>query len=353
MTGFIDSLTNAFTGDPIKAAAQKQRDYLSGVQATTNQNLATGQSTGLDALKSGTYSGVNAIGSGVDTARGDISGSTDPALSALYGGANSGTNALTGSVTPAIAALSGGVSGATSAYGGLDSLSSQYAGYTGQASDASADALGLNGPEGVARAQQSFQAGPGFQFGLNRGLESIARNANRVGMGASGNTLQASQEFGQGLANQEWDKYLANLKGREGLYAPLALSGTGASATGRANAALTGGTAAAGIYSGTGGKLSDLLSRTGTAGAGIYTGEGSNLADLASRGGLAEGGLYNQGGQSQAQLISQLLKIGTGFNKDIAAGIGSTYGAEGQAEMTGSNNLWNLIGGTAKAAVAL
>ena len=346
----FSSLTDAFTGQPYKDAAAQQRQYLSGLQTQVGQNVNTAQQEGLAALQSGQYGALGSIGSGVNTARSDISSNVDPALAALYGGTNAAQYALTGAVDPALAALYGGTGTAMGAYAPVNNLAGQYAGYTGQASNASADALGLNGPEGVARAQQSFQTSPGFQFQLGTGLDAITRAQNAAGMGASGNTLRESQVYGQGLAEQEWQKYLDNLRQREGLYAPLALSGAGTAAGGTANAALAGGTGGANIYTGTGTRLADLLSGTGKTGAGIYTGTGQSLADLAARGGLAQSGVQQATGQSSADLIAKLLGIGTGFTQNIATPYASTYGAEAAAQMGGSNNLWNLIGGAAKAA---
>lgn len=77
--------------------------------------------------------------------------------------------------------------------------------------DLYADANGLNGPEGVARAQQAFQTGPGYQFQLDQGLQALNRSAAAGGMGASGNALLEAQRYGQGLANQEWGSYLSRL----------------------------------------------------------------------------------------------------------------------------------------------
>ncbi len=345
----FSTLTDAFTGQPIKDAAAQQRAFLQQQQDLTNSRIGTAQTSGLAALQSGQYGALGSIGSGVDTARADISGSTAPALSALQSGTYGATGALTGAQDPALTALYGGVQEAQNAYGNVSALGGQYAGTAGQASNASADALGLNGPEGIARAQASFQAGPGFQFALNKGLDSIARTENAVGMGASGNTLRESQEYGQGLANQEWNNYLQNLRAREGLYAPLGLSGTTAGAAGSANAALAGGTGAANIYTGTGARLSDLLSGAGTREAGIYTGAGSSLADLAARGGLAEGNVYTGTGGQSANLIQGLTGQQTNFTGQLATPYAGTYGAEGQAAMNGSNNLWNLIGNAGRA----
>lgn len=86
------------------------------------------------------------------------------------------------------------------------------------------NALGLGGPGGTAAAQAAFQTGPGYQFQLEQGLDAINRSANAAGMGASGNMLREAQTFGQGLASQEYNNWLNNLRQREGLYGPLARS---------------------------------------------------------------------------------------------------------------------------------
>src|SRR5688572_13647828 len=39
-----------------------------------------------------------------------------------------------------------------------------------------ANALGLNGPNGNATAQSAFQAGPGYQFGVDQALQSVQRS---------------------------------------------------------------------------------------------------------------------------------------------------------------------------------
>jgi hypothetical protein len=78
-------------------------------------------------------------------------------------------------------------------------------------SNAYGDASGANGPEGLARARQNFQAGPGFDFQMNRGIDALTRAGAAKGV-ATGNTLRDAQEFGSGLAGQEWGNYLSRLQ---------------------------------------------------------------------------------------------------------------------------------------------
>lgn len=73
------------------------------------------------------------------------------------------------------------------------------------------NALGLNGAAGAQQAQSMFQTGPGYQFQMDQGLRALDRSAAARGMlnnGAQGETLVG---YGQGLANQEWGNWLANI----------------------------------------------------------------------------------------------------------------------------------------------
>jgi hypothetical protein len=104
---------------------------------------------------------------------------------------------------------------------GRDALTTNYAKalqpYTQEFSDYSkgtdslADALGLNGPGGSARAVSAFQANPGYQFQLNQGLNAANAKAAATGMGASGNNLIDLNNYAQGQANQGWGNYINQL----------------------------------------------------------------------------------------------------------------------------------------------
>ena len=83
---------------------------------------------------------------------------------------------------------------------------------TGTAANAMyGNALGLNGAEGNAAATGAFQAGPGYQFQMDQGLQALDRGAASRGMLSSGNLIQAEQKYGSDLANQEYQNWLKNL----------------------------------------------------------------------------------------------------------------------------------------------
>ena len=83
---------------------------------------------------------------------------------------------------------------------------------TGTAANAMyGNAIGLNGAGGNAAATGAFQAGPGYQFQLDQGLQALDRGAASRGMLSSGNLLQAEQKYGSDLANQEYQKWVDNL----------------------------------------------------------------------------------------------------------------------------------------------
>lgn len=348
MASVFDTVTDVFTGRPGKEAAEKQQAFIAQQQAANDARLRAAQEGGLADLQSGREGALGAVRPAFAQGRTDIGGATDQATGALYAGQIAGAGALGGGQADSLAALRSGVEGATGAYDPLRAAAGRYGDAASGASDASADALGLNGPEGIARAQAGFQAGPGFNFALNQGLESVLRNANASGMVAGGNALQEAQRFGQGLGQQEWDKHTAALRARESLYAPLERGALGDVGSGVSQAELAGGTGAANIYSGAAGRLADLYSTTGRAGADIYRGEGTSLADLASRGGLAESGIFTDSAQREAALRAQLAGYGSTFSAATLKPYGDSTETQANAELGGSKNLWNLGINTAK-----
>lgn len=58
-----------------------------------------------------------------------------------------------------------------------------------------------------------FRNTPGYQFALDQGRQAIERSAAARGGLASGNTLAALTEFGQGLADQTFNNYLNRVIG--------------------------------------------------------------------------------------------------------------------------------------------
>lgn len=81
-----------------------------------------------------------------------------------------------------------------------------------------ADATGVNGAAGNAAALDRFQTGPGYQFGLDQGLQALQRTASSQGRLQSGNTDIDLLQYGVKSANDEWGKYVDRLGGYNSMY---------------------------------------------------------------------------------------------------------------------------------------
>jgi len=100
----------------------------------------------------------------------------------------------------------------------------------------------IGGPQAVEYTQS-----PGYQFRLDEGMKAIERGAAARGRVDSGETMKALQQYGQGLAAQDYEafeqkqkadyyNYLAALSGQSGQSAAGQAAGLGASsAAGAAN----------------------------------------------------------------------------------------------------------------------
>lgn len=183
MASFLDSLVGTFTGQPAVDAANAARSTLFDVFGQVIGNNQAQRAANLE----------------------DI-----------------GTFGSLGRSTAGPYFTEAGQNLTNSGYNTIGLLGQYYGAPLTQTAAMQANALGLNGPAGTAAAQQAFQAGPGYQFQLEQGLDAVARGANAAGMLASGNMLREAQTYGQGLANQEYNNWLNNLRQRESLYAPLA-----------------------------------------------------------------------------------------------------------------------------------
>lgn len=82
-----------------------------------------------------------------------------------------------------------------------------------QANTMYANALGLNGAAGNTAATNAFQSSPGYQWQLGQGTQAVDRGAAAGGTFGSGNAAIALQNYGQGLANQDYNNWLNNVSG--------------------------------------------------------------------------------------------------------------------------------------------
>lgn len=306
------SLFDAFTGAPGVAAADASRNYLLGSQNNLiNANgIASNQIS--DLIRSG-YAGARGdLGRGYDAGTGAISGGANSALGYLDTGANSAIGTLQSN---------GG------AYAPLSALADQY----GKGAGLYADALGINGAEGTARAQGAFTAAPGYQYQLDQGIDAINRRANAAGMLAGGNADRDAIAYASNLANQGYNNWLSNLSGYNGLQ----LNATQGAAAGNAGINNT----IAGIQSG-----------LGQSKAGVASNEGSSLANLAQQYYGNAAGLSTGENTALGQNIANWQTLGNNMVQNFAPQVTKTYSDAANAEMAGSANFWNLGLAGAKAA---
>lgn len=82
----------------------------------------------------------------------------------------------------------------------------------------------LNNPFDTYLASKGLAGGkfdttnPAYQFQLKQGQQALDRSAAARGMGYSGAQMKAAQQFGQGLASQQYDKEYDRAKGEFGDY---------------------------------------------------------------------------------------------------------------------------------------
>lgn len=365
----FDIFTDLFTGDPAHEAAQKQRDFLSN---TTNQiigRLGEAQTGGLEALRSAQESGIGAIVPAFQQGRGDIltglgganevlfgpSGFFNPAEDVYSAYTNAAANALAQAQPEAIKALYEGTDLAAKAFDPLLGAGREFGDYYRRSSQAEEDALGLNGPEGIARSREAFRTRPAYDFTVNEAIKAATRGANVGGMVAGGNMLQELTDRASSLADLEWDDYMNRLTGRQQLYAPLSASALGQAGAGQSQAYLTRGTGAANIFQNTGSRLADLYSTmgrgladmyssTGRTGAELASRAGGSLADLASRSGVAQADIFGKTGTNIANLLAEIARAQSSAQGQLAGPFANTFATDASADLWGSKNLLGLLG---------
>jgi hypothetical protein len=143
-------------------------------------------------------------------------GSTSNVLSSL-----NGNNMLNGSLRAGLSSLFN-----QNPYGNFgqvaNTLNQQGAAYNpyvqggSQAQGALNSLYGLNGNGAQAAAQANWQNTPGYQFQLQQGTGALQNSAAAAGGLLNGNTGEALQQYGQGLANTAYQQYLGNLQNQVG-----------------------------------------------------------------------------------------------------------------------------------------
>lgn len=209
-----------------------------------------------------------------------------------------------------------------------DPLLSKYGGATTML----LNSLGVNGAEGNAAARGAFDAGPGYNFTRDQGIEALNRSRNARGMLNSGNTDIDALTYGTGLA----DKTYGSWQDRLGSFLSPELSAAGGKAGSFQNiASLIGQDTAARLgldQNYTAGKTGINNQRAsndlalGNTLANLYTGDASNRVGVAGNVLSGNTSASNMEAQGEAQGARNLLGAGLGLAN---LGVGAFGGGGG------------------------
>lgn len=255
------------------------------------QALQAGLNAQTGALTQGAYDAFGTMQGGMGQARSDMSGYLSSGLSALRGGVDTGREDINQATTSGVARF--------------DPYSQ-----TGQgALDVEAALSGALGPEAQAQAFANYQESPGQQWAREQQEKSLVRNAAATGGTQSGNVLSALQEQAAGIASQNYQQDLGNLR---------SLAERGQSAAG----------SQAGIETQAGRDLAQMEMSAGQSALSANTQTGAAIGNMAFQGGMNQANLQQALGQNLSNVYggtaSNLAGLRYGAGQDIASQLGMT-----------------------------
>src|SRR5574343_1025804 len=174
-------------------------------------------------------------------------------------------------------------------------LSAKY----GAGSNLYLDSLGVNGPEGNARATGAFQAGPGYDWRVQQALDQTNRAAAATGGLAGGNTLAALSDRAGNMASQEYGGWQDRLAG---LIAPE--------------------------FQAVGGQAGAEMGKVP-----VYQGTANSIANLGTNTTNGIAGQNTQAANAAMQGSANLWGLGLNLGKSLLSGGTSLLGGESMAEL--------------------
>lgn len=121
------------------------------------------------------------------------------------------TSAINTGITQANSALDTGLSSATPLYGQAYSDYSNLGAKFGAGQDAYNDATGVNGQSGIDKATANFKAMPGYQGGLDTGINQVMRTNARAGNLGGGNNTADEIKFASDYDAGKFGNYVSSL----------------------------------------------------------------------------------------------------------------------------------------------
>lgn len=292
-----------------------------------------------DALNQYGYQALGAANQGFNQARNDIAGSVgmgrndiSQGLAGAMGSIGAGSGALAAAQTQGLNRIDQSTG---QAIGYLDPYSSTGA----QAQQREAAMSGALGNEAQQQAMAGFMESPGQKFLRERQEQALLRNASATFGLRGGSTLSALQEQASGIAAQQLQQQLENMRN---------IAQRGQQAAGQQGQfSQSGGTAGASLVGQLAGQQAQLMGQA----AGMQANAGQNLAQLAANAGSQMGGYAAQGGQFAGNTLNQLgNQIGglrAGLGQMEAGAIGDVGGNVAGLQNQLGGNLASVFGSTA------
>jgi hypothetical protein len=311
----------------LNAGMQGQLNALQGgsqqAQGTLQQTLG-GQLGSLRGGFGGAEEALNAYGSqalgaaqqGFNQGRGDLAG----ALGAAQGSIGQGVGLLAN-------AQNQGLGRIDQSTGQAINYLNPYASTGQEAQQREAALSGALGGAAQQQAFQDFQESPGQKFLRERQEQALLRNASATGGLRGGSTLSALQEQASGIAAQQQQQQLENMRN-------IAQRGQQA-ATQQGQFSQTGGISGANLIGQIAGQQAGLLGQQ----AGLQANTGSQMANLAAQGGQFAGNTLNN-------LGSQVSGLRSGLGQLESGAIGNTGGNVANLQNQLGGNAANVFGNT-------
>lgn len=181
----------------------------------------------------------------------------------------------------------------------------------------------------TASPAERFRADPGYQFAQDEGMRNIQRNAAAKGLLESGKTMRDLQTFGQGLADQNYQRFLAQNLGIYGDWQNqlrgLASQGAGLSSQ-LAQQTLGVGNTQAGLNSQLASNLGSLFGNQGSMGASAFLNTGGAQANTVMQAASLQAQIAaaNAAAQNTANMMGGGGGGGGGFGSALSA-LGSLF----------------------------
>ena len=326
---------NADFGDMAQSIRERaETDEKAAAISAELETLAEEYSTRLGVAKEEAFGFLD---TGAEAAKKELQTGLETATGMVEEGAAAGLADLEAGKTAATGAIEEGLAG------GLE----QIEGAKTEAAAAKEAALGQLAPwqqagaEAVGKYQEAFGMGeggganlqgilenlPGFQFRMQQGLQAAQRVQSARGGGLGGRAAQELQQVGQGLASEEFGRYLGGLENLMGQGLQAATTGAGLEAgfaelqagltSQQANMRYSAGQSKAALEQGFAAASSDLKTRTAAMAAGLITDTSTRMAAIETTMADAKARLTMGTAEQIAQTAGSFGSMAAGLSADF------------------------------------